>query len=76
MTAKETHTFLGILTLMSEMDTAFSCRTTAPVTRFACSVCTFVICPLRLCVITPYPGFSRGAFTARALAGMLHKVSL
>jgi len=59
---------------ISSMATSFSCRTT---TRVTLSASLVRVCsrgnPSQSDGVTE--GFSRGAYTARALAGMLHKVN-
>lgn len=76
--------FTGILMPMSRAVITFSCRTGDQETRFVYSVCFRQMESSESMVQFaerrfPFPrdlGFSRGAYTARALAGMLHKVRI
>lgn len=76
-------TYTGTLTRMSRAATGSSCRTTARGTRFVSLVSARSYCLERCSIFAlqiqtdcgPFVGFSRGAYTARALAGFLHKVS-
>ena len=69
---------LGTSISMLWMVTSSSCRITMLATVFACSVrlvqMVVVVREDGSPIAISFLGFSRGAYTARALAGMLHKV--
>ena len=65
----------GTWMLMLWMATAFSCRIIVSVTRSAFLVYIFGPASFPSSYVFPAIGFSRGAYTARALAGMLYKVT-